>query len=234
MQPQSSYAYYDKIYSFKDYKTEVEKLLTFMPAEFRTGKTTMLDVACGTGGHLKYLKKHFDVQGLDISPEYLTAARQKFPKIKFHQADMCDFELHQTFDVITCLFSSIGYVRTLENLQKAVACFYKHLNTPGLLILEPWFIPAQWKPNRTYAVLSDEPELKIARVNTSFQKDKISWFDMHFLIGTPEGTEHFVEHHELGLFEIEEILKVLSETGFSAQYDEEGITGRGLYVGEKK
>jgi SAM-dependent methyltransferase len=225
--------YYDKIYSFKDYQSEVKKLLSFIPQELKTGQSRLLDVACGTGGHLQYLKQVFDVQGLDISGEYLEIANEKFPEVHFHQADMINFQLNQEFEIITCLFSSISYVLTLENLEKTIRCFQRHLVKGGILLIEPWFTPAEWKPNKAYAVFSDEPELKIARVSTSKVAGKISWFDFHFLIGTPDGTTHFVEHHELGLFESDEIRTILKNNGFRNKYEKDGITGRGLYVGRK-
>jgi hypothetical protein len=57
--------------------------------------------------------------------------------------------------------------------------------------------------------------------------------DMHYLVGTPEGTEHFVEHHEMGLFEVEEIHSALEAAGLRVDYDPQGLTGRGLWIAEK-
>jgi len=56
--------------------------------------------------------------------------------------------------------------------------------------------------------------------------------DMHYLIGTPEGTEHYVERHELGLFTSDEMTHVLTDCGLEVTYDAEGLTGRGLYIGQ--
>lgn len=85
-----------------------------------------------------------------------------------------------------------------------------------------------------HALYIDEPELKIARINTSLVKDGVSIFDLHYLIGTPDGTEHIVEHHELGLFEVEENVSAMEEAGLGVKHDPEGLTGRGLYIGERK
>jgi hypothetical protein len=77
----------------------------------------------------------------------------------------------------------------------------------------------------------DEPNLKIARVSTSFRNGRLSWFDFHYLIATPEGTEHLVERHELGLFERSEMKAAFVDAGLAARYDEHGLTGRGLWIG---
>ena len=60
----------------------------------------------------------------------------------------------------------------------------------------------------------------------------MSVFDLHHLIGTPVGTEHIVERHELGLFETDEMRAVFEEQGLAVAYDAEGLTGRGLFIGK--
>jgi ubiquinone/menaquinone biosynthesis C-methylase UbiE len=223
--------YYDKIYSFKDYRAEAQYLTAVIDQNLRSGGDRLLDVACGTGRHIEHLKTSFAVEGLDISEELLELARQQNPDVLFHQADMVQFELARQFDVVTCLFSSIGYVRTAENLRQAINSMAQHVMPGGVVLVEPWFTPDTWHPGTVHAMLIDEPELKIARVNTSFSRGRLSYFDLHYLIGTPQGTEHFVERHELGLFDRDEMTAAFEAAGLQVRYDEEGLTGRGLYIG---
>jgi len=225
--------FYDKIYSFKDYEQEAQQVLRVAEDHLRASGKSLLDVACGTGRHIEYLKDRYEAEGLDISEGMLAAARIRNPNVTFHHGDMTGFELGRSFDVITCLFSAIGYAKTLDLAGRAIACMSRHLNPGGVVIIEPWFAPTAWQAGTVHAMLVDEAELKIARVNTSFVNGRISHFDLHHLIGTPEGTSHFVEHHELGLFEIDEMKQLFTDAGLSVTYDAEGITGRGLYVGEK-
>ena len=223
--------YYDKLYSGKDYAGEVARLRALIGEAASTEPQSLLDAACGTGRHIEHLKHHFRVQGLDICPELLDMARERNPDVSFHQGDLCDFELGERFDVVTCLFSSIGYVKTLDRLRSAVGTMVRHLNAGGLLIIEPWFMPENWHSNTVHASLVDEPELKIARVSTSFVEGRVSVFDLHHLIATPHGTEHVVEHHEMGLFTTDEMREVMEDAGLGVEYDAEGLTGRGLHVG---
>jgi SAM-dependent methyltransferase len=222
---------YDKIYSFKDYCAEAGRLRAIVRENLRVEGNRLLDVACGTGRHIEHLTAHFHAEGLDIDRQLLEIARERNPGLTFHQADMVDFDLGHRFDVVICLFSSIGYVETLENLGLAVGCMARHLVPGGLLVIEPWFTPDAWRPNMPHALFIDEPELKIARVNTSLANGRLSWFDFHYLIGTTEGTEHFVEHHKLGLFTTDEMRAAFIDAGLDVQYDAQGLTGRGLYVG---
>lgn len=225
--------YYDKIYGHKDYQAETQRLCEIIQQESHREGKTLLDVACGTGSHIEYLKAHYQVSGLDLEAGLLDIARQRHPQVAFYQGDMIDFDLGQRFDAITCLFSAIGYVRTVDNLKQAICTMARHLEPGGLLLVEPWFTPGDWKPGHPHAQLIDEPDLKIARLSTSFGNERLSWFDFHYLIATPKGTEHLVEHHELGLFERGEMEAAFVEAGLTARYDEKGLTGRGLWIGRR-
>ena len=225
--------YYDAIYSFKDYPKETETIRTLISREKRTDGNRLLDVACGTGLHMLYLSEHFEVEGIDLDGDMLGFARHRVQSAMFHQGDMADFNLGSTFDVVICLFSSIGYLQTTKRLNNAIRCMADHLVTGGVMIVEPWYTPENWHPGTVHAKFIDEPELKIARVNTSYVDGKLSYFDMHYLVGTPEGTDHYVERHELGLFTIEEMTGAFESAGLAVSYEPEGLMGRGLYIGRK-
>jgi ubiquinone/menaquinone biosynthesis C-methylase UbiE len=225
--------FYDKLYASKDYRAETEKLLETLRRYKPSLGDDLLDVACGTGRHLAYLKESFRVEGLDLALGLLEAARERLPEVIFHQADMTDFILGRQFDVVTCLFSSIGYVKTLEALVKTVNGMTSHLAPGGVLLIEPWFTPETWHPGSVHALFIDEPELKIARFNTSGAKGRLSFMDFHYLIGTPQGVEHFTERHELGLFTAPEMQAALAGAGLRSEYDPQGLTGRGLHIGVK-
>src|SRR3989304_5524281 len=72
-----SAVYYDAIYSFKNYQKEAEKVHSLVQQHKRSSGRTLPAVACGTGVHLAFLKDHYEVQGLDATPDMLKTARQK-------------------------------------------------------------------------------------------------------------------------------------------------------------
>jgi SAM-dependent methyltransferase len=225
--------YYDVIYSWKDYPGEVKRITEIIDREKRSDGNRLLDVACGTGMHMQLLSRTFEVEGLDMDENLMELARERVPGALFHQADMIDFKLDARFDVITCLFSSIGYVKTKENLQRAISCMADHLKIGGVLIIEPWLTPDKIQTDTIHAKFVDEPGLKIARMNTSRVIDGITVFDFDYLIGTPEGIEHFVERHELGNFTVEETMAAFRLAGLEVTYDSDGLMGRGLYTGRR-
>ena len=231
----SSVPYYDKIYSSqrKDYQKETEYLVETIRTTTQGKKASLLDVACGTGGHLFYLRKHFEVEGVDISLEFIKTARSKLPKTKFFVGDMRTFRTGKEYDAVTCLFSSIGFMETLTKLHTAIRNMDRHVKAGGLLIIEPWFSPGQIMNGKISAAIVDEDRLKVVRMSTTKVEGNLSSFDFHYLVGTPKGTEHFVEKHRLGLFSKDEMVEAFEKCGLAVTYDPKGPTGRGLYIGKK-
>jgi SAM-dependent methyltransferase len=221
---------YDAVYSWKDYADESARVHELVQAR-KPGAATLLDVACGTGAHLAELRLWYRCEGLDLDPELLAVARERLPDVPLHEGDMRDFDLGRRFDAVTCLFSSIGYLMTVEALETAVAAMARHLEPGGVLVVEPWLSPEAVTTPHVGAVFVDEPELKIARVNNIEVDGRRSSFDFHYLVGTPQGVEHFVERHELALFTREEHLAAFRAAGLQVEHDEEGLMGRGLYIG---
>lgn len=226
---------YDTIYlnMGKDYAAESSKILALNEQYSKTRENTLLDVACGTGLHAGYLREYFRVEGLDIDEGMLAVAREKHPDIPFHHGDMLNFDLHKEFDIITCLFSAIGYMGNTTQLNQAVATMGRHLKPGGVLLIEPWFSPNAWHSGSVHAAFVDKPEMKIARMNISENKGNTSFFNFHFLVGTPNGIEHFTEYHELTLFTHDEYMNSFRTNGLDVFHDTEGLYGRGLYISMK-
>lgn len=224
--------YYDELFSFKSYADDVRRIRQWI-AEYNLHAKSLLDVACGTGRHLELLQADFEIAGVDLNPEFLEIARNRCPKGDFREGDMADFDCGQRFDVVTCLFSSIGYTRTLERMQASIACMARHLNPGGLLLLEPWFTPQRYLKNYLKLNVSDTPERKIVWMYTTDVKDRLAWWDIHYLVGTAQEVNHFVEHHEVGLFTHEEYSDAITAASLKVEHDAYGLQDRGMYFGIK-
>jgi SAM-dependent methyltransferase len=77
-----SAAFYDAVYAAKDYAGEAERIDALIKTHVRTSGKTLLDVACGTGGHLAYLKHYYVSEGLDLDPNLLATARERHPELQ--------------------------------------------------------------------------------------------------------------------------------------------------------
>jgi SAM-dependent methyltransferase len=221
---------YDAIFDFKDYARESDGLRSLIN-EAVPGARSLLDVACGTGEHAKFLMRHYAVDGIDINQKYLQAARLKNPSGDYVRADMTDFDLGRTYDVVTCLFSAIGIVRTFERLERAITCMARHVKPNGALIIEPWFTPENWRPGNRLILNGQIEADKVCRLSTSIKKGQGSVLLNHYLRGTADGIECYRERIELGLFTRDEMVWAFEFAGMRVRYDVEGLIGRGLYIG---
>ncbi len=222
--------WYDKIYSFKDYVAESALLRTLIE-HHRPGARRLLDVACGTGEHLSHLRDHFDVEGVDASLPMLEIARRKLPGVPLHQADMRTFDLGRVFDAAICMFGAMGHLRDEEELLAAIRQIARHLEPGGVLIVEPWLPPDVFVAGRVSGLFVDEPDLKIARISVGRREGRVGVLEMHHLIGTPTGVEHFVERLDMTLFSLEAYRSAMAAVGMSVEFDPQGPMGRGLFVG---
>jgi trans-aconitate methyltransferase len=127
---------YDLIYSFKDYASEASQIRQLIARE-RPGAKTILDVACGTAEHAKLLSADFAVDGIDLQPEFVRIAQAKNPAGTFSVADMRSFTMEKRYDVVQCLFSSIGYLLRPEDTIAALKRFRSHLAPGGVVLVEP-------------------------------------------------------------------------------------------------
>ena len=224
---------YDAIYGWKDYQAESRRLAEIIAAHKTSPGNTLLDVACGTGGHIPYLREAFAIEGLDLDPAMLDIVRAKHPGIPLHAGDMVDFDLGRQFDIVVSLFSSIGYARTPDRMTLAVRSMARHVRPGGVLIVEPYFSPQGWKP-RTKAPganLVDKPDITIVRMIDWVREGNLVTSTFHYLVGTAGAVEHFTENHEMGLFTEAEQRAAFAAAGMAVTFDAQGLMGRGLYVG---
>lgn len=224
--------FYDRFYAWKDYPSEAEQIHTMVTARVRDAKS-LLDVACGTGRHLERLSRWYEIAGTDVDPNLLEIARERLgEKVPLTLGDMRELDLGRTFDVVTCLFSSIGYVGDEQGLHDAAAAMARHVAPGGALIVEPWFSREVFDPHHMgFVVEIDETDLKAVRMNGCRVEGRASIFEFHYLIERPGTVEHRVETHTIGLFTDDEYRAAFEATGMTVEHDARGLTGRGLWIG---
>jgi len=227
--------YYDLIYSWKDYKGEVNRIKDLIKKYNNSDGKELLDVGCGTGKHLEYLKPNFSCTGSDLNAEMLEIARENVKGVIFTQADMITMDLKKKFDIIISLFSSIGHVKTYTNLEQTILNFSNHLKKGGVVIIEPWLTKSTYEAGRPGMTTYDSKDIKVARLNNTRIENDLSILEMHYLIAERnKDIEYFVEKHELGLFEIDKFLEYMTKAGLKAKFLKDGLMkGRGLYIGLK-
>jgi ubiquinone/menaquinone biosynthesis C-methylase UbiE len=227
---------YDRLYAWKDYEKEARILRSVVRRYGPPGARSWLDVACGTGGHLRYLSPTFDCTGLDASDAMLSVARSRVPTARFVTGRMPRFDLGRRFDVVTCLFSAIGYVRTESALRATLRTFARHLAPDGILLVEPWLTPSVWRPGVPHLLAVPSEEFPVARMNSSQTLRGRSVMEMHYLVPSRGRVRHWKERHEMGLFSASAMARAFEDVGMRvnripSRFYSRPRTDRGLYVG---
>ncbi|HXQ58639.1 MAG TPA: class I SAM-dependent methyltransferase [Acidimicrobiales bacterium] len=226
---------YDALYEAagKDYAQESADIHDLI--EHRgPGARTLLDVACGTGGHLQYLRRWYAVTGVDVDPGMLAEARAKLPTVSLIEADMRSLALGQTFDAAVCLFSSIGYMRSTDEMDVAISAIARHLVPGGVLVVDGWVRPDAWINGGTTTVETAHTEdATVVRVSRSVRDGERTSLEMHHLVATAAGIEHLVDHHDLTLFAPDDYEAAFRAAGLTVDIVPCPLPGRDRYVATK-
>lgn len=122
--------YYDLMCCDIDYKAQSNTVHRLHQLLGNGGKTH-LDLACGTGPHIRhFLDYGYQSSGLDLNQPMLALAQARCPQASFMLQNMCHFSLAQPVDLITCFLYSIHYSGSITLLQQCIASVYAAL-TPG-------------------------------------------------------------------------------------------------------
>jgi ubiquinone/menaquinone biosynthesis C-methylase UbiE len=225
--------FYDDMFAFKDYGGEADYLAEVIRRHHPTARS-LLDVACGTGRHLEHFRRKFEVEGLDMNPRLLDIARQRLSGVTLYKRDMTEFDLGRTFDVVTVLFGSIAFARTVQAMHQSIETLARHVAPCGLLLVEPLWEPDAHREGELKLNVVDKPDLKIAWMYANERVGDLAHWENHFLVATPDGIDSFVEVQEAGLFTDGEYRNAFGSAGLAfAEWDPEGPWGRGLYVARR-
>lgn len=223
---------YDLFYtSMKDYSVEAGQLNALLKQQHPDART-ILDAACGTGEHARYLTHEhgFAVDGFDLQPEFVEIAAAKNPAGEFRRADLRDFHFEQQYDAVLCLFGSIGYLLELDAVREALLCMRKHLEEGGVIVLEPWLTPENARDEYRDSRTVEGDGIRMTRNSHSVVRGRESHIQFEYLIETPDGERRTKEDHVLGLYTVDEMLDCFAQAGLQAEHEDEGLMGRGLYV----
>jgi SAM-dependent methyltransferase len=218
--------YYDLIYEDKDYEKECCYIEDIFSHFSKSKPRRVLDIGCGTGGHAILLaKRGYDVIGVDISQTMINIAKKKAKSVSgegcasFHIMDMKRLKLNQMFDACICMFSSIDYLLTYEDLRRTLRNVRMHLTKDSLFIFDFW---------NGLAVLTITPSARTKIIDKGaerFIRITVPRLDaMHHLcqvtyhcivIRKGRVVDEFKENHVVRFFFPKEMEHYLEENGFT-------------------
>ncbi len=184
-----------------------------------------LDLCCGTGTALQvFADWGISMSGLDRSAPMLAVAARKLSgrRIKLYQKSLPRFRILRTdksnqtgrFDLVTCFYDSLNYLKNGRELQAAFRTVYRHLSPGGWFIFDmntPAALKILWG-GQVYADARDD----LAWVWKNYYSEKTRSAECHAtcFVKTGRTWERFDEVHTERAHDNEKIISFLERAGF--------------------
>ena len=129
--------YYALLYGHRDEEDAARWVQAILDRWTPAPGSRLLDLACGRGRHARYfVQAGLDVTGMDLSPESIAEAQRSVPGAHFLLHDMRTPLALGEFDLITCLFTSLGYGHDPEDDQAVFHNVARSLRPGGRFVLD--------------------------------------------------------------------------------------------------
>ena len=197
-------------------RTEKEVTFAEQRLELNPG-ARVLDLCCGPGRHSVLLAKHgYQVTGLDLSEPYLDLARRAATdcRVAFEivSADMRAIPFEDYFDAVINMYSSFGYLESEEEDLKVLEAVSRSLKPGGRFLLDmlnrEWaianYIQIDWHSE-------DDGTLYVEHRTLDLQSSRMR---VRFVIVDPNGGRHNSIGHDIRLYTLTEMTRLLRRVGF--------------------
>ncbi|KJD43360.1 class I SAM-dependent methyltransferase [Paenibacillus terrae] len=145
------------VYKHRDFQgayQEVQKMISWL--KLPQG-SSVLDLCCGMGRHsLALADAGYKVTGVDLSGVLLREAHASDPegRVSWHQGDMREVPLEESFDAVVNLFTSFGYFEEDAEQLRVLKEIYRLLKPGGRFIIDylnPAYVVAHLVPHSSRA-----------------------------------------------------------------------------------
>ncbi|MBM3947558.1 MAG: class I SAM-dependent methyltransferase, partial [SAR202 cluster bacterium] len=215
-------AYYDLLYAGKEYEAECD-FLESVWERFGVRPRSVLDLACGTGGHaLPLARRGYELHGVDLSAPMLAhceaKARAAGVPVTVVCQDLRSLALHRTFDAAICMFDAIGYLAGNDDLRAGLTRIRAHVAPGGLFVCDFWHAAAILRAHAQTRVREFPlPDGKGIRLSTTTLDPERQVGEVQFRVLAFQGdrlTADVTEVHPVRYFLPQEMRFILEATGW--------------------
>lgn len=212
--------YYDNLTFNVDYKKRADYIQSVLSLYSHDWGLT-LDLACGTGSLTLELKRRgVDIFGIDGSYEMLSQAMDKAYdeelQILFLCQQMEKLDLYGTIDTCICTLDSLNHITEKEKLQKVFDRVALFMNPDGTFVFDvnTVFKHQHILANNTFVYDTDSV---YCVWQNSLKENNIVSIDLDLFEREGEAYHRSSEHFKERAYEIDELTKMLKQSGFEVE-----------------
>jgi SAM-dependent methyltransferase len=214
---------YDVLYRDKDYDGEIELLRRVFLRYATQPVRKVLDLGCGTGSHaIRLAASGYQIVGVDRSSDMLAVADHKSHEqavsLRFHQADIRDVDLGDTFDAVIMMFAVLSYQQEDAHVRSVLRIARHHLRPNGLLLFDVWYGPAVAAQGPQQRVRTIEQDGNTwVRTSSGRLDNQLNLCHVDFYLRRMSGDrilDEVKETHTVRYFFPDEIEQFLNDSGF--------------------
>ena len=183
------------------------------------------ELGCGTGTMTKQLSDAgYEMIGIDISPDMLSVAREKYidDKILWLCQDMREFELYGTVGAIVSVCDSVNYITEPEELVEVFRLVNNYLDKDGLFIFDFNTVHKYRDEIGDTIIAENREDCSFIWENEYDDDNGINTYYLTLFIMNEEGLfERSIEEHSQRGYELAHMKEMLSRAGmvFVSAYD---------------
>lgn len=208
----------------------------------KPGIKSLLDAGCGTGPlSVRFAKMGIKVTGIDLSEDMLRVASDKARTwgvlVRFAKQDMREMEIPSRADAVISACDGVNYLLTEEDVKAFFRRAYASLKPSSPFAFDISNTEKLRKMGETYLFGEDREDSAYLWTNEYDEDTRLINMNLTFFVEEEDGRfSRFTEHHVQRAHRKEEIVKWLSETGFtdirvfgSDEGESEGPGGKRMY-----
>ena len=187
------------------------------------GYKKILDVPCGTGRvSVELAKKGYDVTGIDFNPNAIKRAKSKAKGLNavWMEEDMRNMSFNNEFDLVTCMWSSIGYFTDEENAN-FLKSSGKALKPGGAMILDTPTLESIMRIFNPHGVIRLGDSYIIEEREYDFDASSINMRWTFFDDG-----KQFSRTGIIRLYSYKELIDMMKKAGFNEFISYSGFEGK--------
>jgi SAM-dependent methyltransferase len=203
----------------EEYAEEAELYRKALVSSASASIRTLLELGSGGGNNASYLKKHFQMTLVDLSPGMLQVSRKLNPECEHVQGDMRSVRLGRQFDAVF-IHDAIAYMASAEDLKSALRTAFVHLKPGGVALFAPDHLREAFKPYTDHGGY-DQGDRSLRYLEWAWDPDPadttITCLMVYVLRQGNDDIQTIEDQHVCGLFSQEEWLSMLTQVGFEGR-----------------